>query len=50
MEVGVHGFPFLCLLADLSLNAFQFPRHHTVIVVVVGLLYLIVNVSRPLVI
>ncbi len=43
----MHGFPFLCLLADLSLNTFQFPKHHALVVVVVGLLYIIVNASSP---
>jgi hypothetical protein len=48
MEVGVHGFPFICLLLDLSLNTYQFPKRHLPVVFLGGALYLVVNVGNSL--
>ena len=44
-EFGVHGFPFVCLLLDLSLNVYQFPKRHLLLVIVFGLAYLFLNIG-----
>lgn len=44
-EVGVHGFPFVCLLLDLSLNVYQFPKRHLWIVIIFGFAYLFLNMG-----
>ena len=44
-EIGVHGCPFVCLLLDLSLNVYQFPKRHLWIVIIFGFAYLFLNMG-----
>lgn len=46
MNIGVHGFPLLCLLIDFIMNSYQFPKRHLLFVVLVGLGYMLVNMSK----
>lgn len=49
-EFGVHGFPFVCLLLDLTLNVYQFPKRHLSIVIAFGLSYLFLNIGTIVII
>lgn len=44
-EFGVHGFPLVCLMLDLSLNVYQFPKRHLWIVIIFGFAYLFLNIG-----
>lgn len=44
-DVGVHGFPFFCLLVDFIFNSYQFPWRHLPVVLALGLFYLVVNLG-----
>ena len=44
-NIGVHGFPFFCLLVDFVLNCYQFPLRHLTVIMTIGGGYLVVNLG-----
>lgn len=45
LNIGVHGFPLLCLILDFALNVYQFPKKHLFVVVFIGLSYMFINMG-----
>ena len=44
-NIGVHGFPFLCLSVDFIFNSYQFPLRHLPVIMTIGGGYLVINLS-----